>query len=163
MDAQSPALAAMATQLAPTIANLLAGVKPLFDQPIIRFPYNMPLAASQVIPAGQTVRLTPPDFQYSLEWPFEIHRIGFSQDPAHTARDWRVFIQDQTFNQPWQLAQSGVLVASLIDTNTDKYELKFPWIVRPKGGALSFVVTNLDTVNPITVDIDVIGYQMLPR
>ncbi len=159
----SPALGTMLTQLAPVAAGILDRIKPLLDQPVIRFPYNLPLAESQVIPAGATVRLTPSDFQYSLEWPFEVHRIGFSQDPAHTTRDWRVFFQDQTFNQPWQLAQTGVLVASLVDTNTDKYDLKFPWVVRPKGGALSFVVTNLDTVNPITVDIDVIGYQLLPR
>lgn len=163
MDSISPALGAMLTQLAPVVTGVLNKIQPLLDQPIIRFPYNIPLSASQVIPAGATVRLTPPDFQYSFEWPFELIEIGFSQDPAHTTRDWRIAIQDQTFNQPWQKGDAGTMVATLLETNTDKYVLKYPWIVRPKGGALNFVVTNLDEVNPITVDIDLIGSQLLPR
>lgn len=157
------ALGAMFTQLAPTISNVLNGLKPLIDQPIVRFPYVMPLSASQVIPAGQTAVLTASDFNYSFEWPFEVWKVAFSNDPAHTFRDWRVGILDQTFNQPWQKAQSGVLVSTLLDTNTDKWCLEMPWVVRPKGGGLQITVTNLDTVNPITVDIAFIGKQLLPR
>ena len=165
MDAQviSPALGAMLTQLAPVVTGFMNRVQPLLDQPIIRFPYNIPLSASQVIAPGATVRLNPPDFQYSFEWPFEIHALSFSNDPAHTRRDWRVAIQDQTFNQPWQKGDAGTMVATLLETNTDKYVLKFPWIIRPKGGAINITVTNLDEVNPITVDVDIIGYQLLPR
>jgi hypothetical protein len=40
---------------------------------------------------------------------------------------------------------------------------KFPWTIRPKGGGMNITVQNLDTVNPITVDIDLIGYMLLPR
>ena len=164
MDAQiSPALGAMLTQLAPVVSGIMNKIQPLLDQPVIRFPYNMPLSASVTVDPGATLRLTPPDFQYSFEWPFEVHEVGLSQDPAHTSRDWRIAIQDQTFNQPWQKSDSGILVATLIDPNTDKYKLKFPWVVRPKGGALSVVVTNLDDVNPITVDVNFIGEQLLPR
>ena len=83
--------------------------------------------------------------------------------PAHTPRDWRVRIEDQTFNQPWGLSNNGTMVATYIDDNTGKYKLEMPWIVRPKGGALAITVYNLDTVNPITVDIAFIGSQLLPR
>jgi hypothetical protein len=164
MDTQiSPALGAMLAQLAPVAAGIMDRIQPLLDQPVIRFPYNIPLAASQVIDPGATAVLTPPDFNYSFEWPFEIREISFSNDPAHTFRDWRVAIQDQTFNQPWQKGMAGTLVSTLVDTNTSKYCLKFPWIVRPKGGGINIAVTNLDTVNPITVDINFIGSQLLPR
>lgn len=153
----------MLQQLAPQFANVLGQIQPLLDQPIIRFPYNIPLSVSQTIAPGATVALTPPDFQYSFEWPFEIRELAFSNDPAHTFRDWRVAILDQTFNQPWQKGIAGTMVATLLDANTNKYPLKFPWVVRPKGGGISVVVTNLDTVNPITVDVNFIGSQMLPR
>jgi hypothetical protein len=35
--------------------------------------------------------------------------------------------------------------------------------VRPKGGGLVPYVTNLDTVNPITIDIGFVGNLLLPR
>ncbi len=149
----SPGMTAMLTQLAPVVGGFLQRVQPLFDQPIIRMPYAMPLATSQVIPAGaQNVRLEPTDFQYSFEYPFEVHEVKFSQDPAHTTRDWRVSLTDQTF-----------MIAQLVDDNTGKWVWKFPWIVRPKGGGLTVTVDNLDTVNPITVDICFLGYQLIPR
>ena len=85
-------------------------IQPLLNQPVIRFPYNMPLAASQVIPPGATQVLTPPDFQYCFEWPFEVPGDFVLQDPAHTFRDWRVAILDQTFNQPWQKGFAGTMV-----------------------------------------------------
>lgn len=159
----SPALGAMLTQLAPVVTGFLNKVQPLLDQPVIRYPYNIPLSESAVIAAGATMTLNPPDFQYSFEWPFEIQEIGFSQDPAHTSRDWRIAILDQTFNQPWQKSNTGIMVSTLVETNTDKYVLKFPWVVRPKGGGLQIVVTNLDEVNPITVDINLVGAQLIPR
>jgi len=153
----------MLAQWGPFFTDIANRVKPLLDQPVIRLPYTLPLSVSQVIPPGGTVKLMPPDFQYSLEYPFEVTALKFSQDPAHTARDWRVLIQDQTFNQPWTLSNNGVMVATYIDDNTGKYKLDMPWVVRPKGGALSVVVTNLDEVNPITVDVCFIGSQLLPR
>ncbi len=153
----------MLSQMAPFFLDLYNKAAPLFNQPVIRYPYTMPLATSQVIAPGATALLTQPDFNYNFEWPFEIQKVSFSQDPAHTTRDWRVYFQDQTFNQPWQKAQTGTMVATLLDTNTDKYVLEFPWVVRPKGGGIQINVTNLDTVNPITVDIALIGAQLLPR
>jgi len=152
----------MLAQLAPTIKGFFDKVNPLLAQPVIRMPYNLPLARSQVLAAGSTGNiLTPTDFSHSLEWPFEVHQVKFSQDIAHTFRDWRVGIQDQTFNQPFQKA--NFMIADIVDDNTGKWELKFPWVVRPKGGALGVVADNLDDVNPITVDINFIGYLLIPR
>jgi hypothetical protein len=159
----SPGLSSMMAQLGPLIQRLMGGIAPLLDQPVVRFPYSMPLAASQVIPAGQQgAILNPADFQYSLEYPFEVHEVKFSQDIAHTFRDWRVSFMDQTFNQPLQKANNS-LVAGLVDDNTGKWYWKFPWTIRPKGGGMNITVQNLDLVNPITVDIDLIGYMLLPR
>lgn len=158
----SPGIGAMMAQLAPVIQGFLQRIQPLMDQPVIRFPYNMPLTPSQVIPASAFgTPLNASMFGNSLEWPFEVHWVKFSQDPAHTYRDWRVQIQDQTFNQPFQ--KNSPLVADLVDENTGKWELKFPWVVRPKGGGLSVVVDNLDPNNPITVDMNFGGYLMIPR
>lgn len=155
-------LAAMLIQLAPTVQQLVARLKPIVDQPVVRFPYVMPLRQSFTIPAagvGQPLPAT--DFLHALEWPFEVHRVKFSQDPAHTFRDWRVLIKDQTFNQDWMKSQA--MVAQLVDDNTGVYELRMPWVVRPKGGGLTVSVDNLDTQNPITVDISFTGYLMIPR
>lgn len=158
----SPGLGAMLAQLAPVFQGFMNKIQPLLNQPVIRMPYNLPLARSQVLTAGSTSNiLTPTDFSHSLEWPFEVRWVKFSQDPAHTYRDWRVGIQDQTFNQPFQ--KSNFMVADVVDDNTGKYVLEFPWIVRPKGGALNVVVDNLDTVNPLTVDINFSGYLLIPR
>lgn len=163
LPSQSSNLGSMLAQLAPWALDLYNKAAPLLNQPVIRFPYSMGTSASQVIAPGATAVLNQPDFNYSFEWPFEIQEIALSQDPAHTTRDWRIAIQDQTFNQPLQKPQSGTMIATLLETNTDKYVLKFPWIVRPKGGGLQITVTNLDTVNPITVDVNLIGSQLIPR
>lgn len=155
-------LGAMLNQLAPTIKRALDRIKPVIDQPVVRLPYNFPLSQSQTIAAGQTgVPLTTSDFTNALEWPFEIHRVKFSQDASHSARDWRVNITDQTFNQP--MMKASALVADLIDNNTGAWSLGFPWIVRPKGGGLTVFADNLDSSNPIIVDINFSGYLLIPR
>lgn len=155
-------LAAMLVQLGPMVKTVIDRLRPVIDQPIIRFPYVMPLRSSAVIQPGQVgFPLPATDFLHALEWPFEVHEVKFSQDPAHTYRDWRVLIKDQTFNQDWMKSQA--MVATLVDDNTGVYRLGMPWVVRPKGGGLTVSVDNLDTVNPITVDLAFRGYLMIPR
>lgn len=160
----SPGFGAMLAQLGPTVEGILNRITPLLDQPVVRFPYSMPLSTSQVIAPGTTnAILMPTDFQYSFEYPFEVHDISLSQDVAHTLRDWRIALLDQSYNAPLQKSNSGVLAANFVDLNTGKRCWRFPWVVRPKGGGYTIVVTNLDTVNPITVDISFNGYQLIPR
>lgn len=159
---QSNGLASQLLQLTPTITRIVGALKPLIDQPIIRFPYSMPLENTQVIAAGQrNITLPNSNFSHSLEWPFEVHTVKFSNDPAHSFRDWRVFIKDLTFNQDW--LKASAMVDTLIATNTSQWDLKFPWVVRPKGGGLSVTVDNLDTVNPISVDLNFEGFLLIPR
>jgi hypothetical protein len=55
------------------------------------------------------------------------------------------------------------MVATLIRDNTGTWELPFPWVVRPKGGGLTVTVDNLDSQNPLTVDIAFIGNLLIPR
>jgi hypothetical protein len=158
----SPGLEAMMVQLGPWIHHIKAALDPLLGQPIIRMPYSLPLAQAQVIPpGGQNVVLNSTSFTFNLEWPMEVHEVKFSQDIAHTYRDWQVYIQDQTFNQPLQKNASSV--ADLVDDNTGKWVWRFPWTIRPKGGAMNVAVNNLDTVNPITVDMSFLGFLMIPR
>jgi hypothetical protein len=158
----SPGAGAMFAQLAPVIKGFMDRINPLLDQPVIRMPYSMPLARGQVIAAGAAgVVLSPTDFTFNFEWPFEVHAIKFSQDVGHTFRDWRINFQDMTFQQPMQKATS--LVADLVDDNTGKWVWEFPWIIRPKGGGMTVTVDNLDTINPITVDIAFLGYELIPR
>ncbi len=160
----SAGLGAMLSQFGPEIQRVLLSLKPLVDQPVVRFPYTMDIGAGQVLAAGAANQiLTPTDFQFALEWPFEVLEVKFSQDIAHTYRDWRFLIQDQTFNQPMMKASTGTLVADVVDDNTGKWVWKFPWTVRPKGGGLNITATNLDTVNPITVNICFIGNLLIPR
>lgn len=54
-------------------------------------------------------------------------------------------------------------VDGLIDTNTGVWYLKFPWVVRPKGGALLLIADNLDLVNPISVEVEFSGSLLIPR
>ena len=158
----APNVEAMLSQLAPVFKGFMDRIQPLLDQPVVRVPYSMPLAQSVTVPAGQQgFILDPTSFSYSLEWPLEVHRVKFSQDPAHTPRDWRINIQDQVVNQPLQ--KNNSMVATLIENNTGDWKWKYPWTVRPKGGALIVNVDNLDTVNPITVDLSFVGYLMIPR
>ena len=152
----------MLVQLGPLVKGVVDRIKPVIDQPIIRFPYTMPLRTSLSVGAGLVGQPLPAtDFLHALEWPFEVHKIKFTQDPAHTFRDWRVLIKDQTFNQDWMKTQG--MVAQLVDDNTGVWKLDFPWVVRPKGGGLVVNVDNLDEVNPITIDVSFIGYLMIPR
>jgi hypothetical protein len=158
----SPGLEAMITQLLPVLQRLKMSIDPILNQPIIRQPYVLPLADGQVIAAGASGQiLNSTSFSYNFEWPFEVHAVKFSQDIAHTYRDWRVSFQDQTFQQPLQ--KNASLVADLVDDNTGKWEWKFPWVIRPKGGGMNVTVDNLDAVNPITVDLAFIGYQLIPK
>jgi len=161
--AASNGLAASIMQVAPWLKKQMDKLQPLVDQPVIRFPFAMPLAVSQVIPAGaNNVPLVATDFQLGLEYPFEVHKIKFSQDAAHTFRDWRVSILDGTFAQNMQNNPS--MVALLVDNNTGAWAMDpFPWIVRPKGGTVQIRADNLDAVNPTTVDISLVGYLLQPR
>jgi hypothetical protein len=155
-------LAAMLMQLAPLAKQVLDRVRPVLDQPVIRFPYEIPLARSFTVGAGVNNAPMPQvDFSHSLEWPFEIEKVKFSNDPSHTFRDWSVVIKDQTFNQEWM--KTATMVDLLIAENTAQRALSFPWVVRPKGGGLTVAVNNLDTENPITVDINFQGYLLIPR
>lgn len=154
-------ISAMLTQLGPKIHDWLQRVEPLLNQPVLRLPYAFPLVAPQTIPAGtQNAILNSTSFNNNLEYPFELHELKFSQDPAHTFQDWQVAIQDQTFNQP--LSKSAVTVANMVDDNTGKWKWGYPWIIRPKGGAFNISANNLDTVNPITVEIGLLGYLLIP-
>lgn len=158
----SPAVEAMLTQLAPVFKGFMERIEPLLSQPVVRVPYSLPLAQATTVAAGATnFPLDPTSFSYSLEWPLEVHAVKFAQDPAHTFQDWRITIQDQVVNQPLQ--KTNVNVADLVDDNTGKWEWKYPWVVRPKGGALNVTVDNLDTVNPITINMAFVGYLMIPR
>lgn len=155
-------LAAMAVQLGPVVKTVLDRLKPLIDQPVIRFPYTMPLRQTFTVGAGAVGQPMPStDFQHALEWPFEVHEVKFSNDPSHTFRDWRVNVKDQTFNQDWMKTQA--MVALLVHNNTGAWKLDMPWVVRPKGGGLTVSVDNLDTQNPINVDINFNGYLLIPR
>lgn len=156
-------LAAQIVQVMPWIQKQIDKLKPLIDQPIVRIPFTMPLITSQVVAAGQNnFPLPSSDFALSLEYPFEVWQFKFSQDPGHTFRDWRVAINDNTFAQ--DLQRNPAMVALILSDNTGAWRLDpFPYIVRPKGGGMNIRVDNLDTVNPITVDIALQGYLMVPR
>ena len=81
-------LAAQIVQVMPWLKKQIDKVKPIIDQPIIRFPWNLPLITSQVLAADTAgVRLPAADFNIGLEYPFEVHKVKFSQDPAHTFRE----------------------------------------------------------------------------
>lgn len=152
----------MLSQLAPFFKGFMDRIEPLLNQPVVRIPYSLPLANSTVIPAGQQgFLLDPPSFSWNLEWPLEVHEVKFSQDIAHTFRDWRVNFQDQIVNQPLQ--KNAPMVADLVDDNTGKWIWKYPWTIRPKGGAIIVTADNLDDVNPITVDLSFNGFLMVPR
>lgn len=152
----------MLMQLAPLAERVINSIKPVIDQPVQRFPYSMPLRQSQVIAAGATGQiLTSSDFQNALEYPFEIQQVKFSQDPSHTPRDWRVFFRDQIFSS--QMGSNSAMVDTLIDNNVGAWIWRFPWVMRPKGGAFQIFVDNLDASNPITVDIALIGDLLIPR
>jgi hypothetical protein len=158
----SPGLEAMLSQLGPYIKGFMDKIEPLLNQPVVRVPYSLSLASSKVIPPGQSgLILSNNDFNNNLEWPIEVHNVKFSQDVAHTFRDWQVNFQDQIVNQPMQ--KTSVTVADLVEDNTGMWRWDYPWTVRPKGGAIIILANNLDTVNPISVDLSLNGYLMIPR
>lgn len=159
----NPNVEAMLTQLAPVFKGFLDRIEPLLSQPVVRVPYSFSLANSVVLPAGQInqVLATQNDFGNNLEWPMEVHEVKFSQDIQHTFRDWQVNIADQITNQ--QLQKNATTVADLVEDNTGFYRWKFPWTIRPKGGAMIVFANNLDAVNPISVDMAFNGYLLVPR
>jgi hypothetical protein len=139
----------------------LKGLVDLVDPRILRMPYSMPNVGVRVIAAGQVgVSLNQQDFQNSLEWPFEVQRIKFSQDPAHTPRDWRVRITDQSKAQ--LLMPAPVMVAILIDNNTGAWELKTPRVMAARN-AWQIFIDNIDAINPITIDFALVGELLIPK
>lgn len=162
---QVMAFAATLMQLFPSIKRMFDGMRFLVEQPVIREPYNLgtnSATGGQVIAAGAMNQpLNSADFQHSLEWPFEVRQIKFDIDPMHTPRDWRVMIQDQTYNHQWM--KNPIPVANLIEANTLMYTLPERWIIRPMGGGQQIYVDNLDTVNPIQVSVSLIGALLIPR
>jgi hypothetical protein len=163
-NGNASALASILTQLYPPIERVLKGLQFLIDQPVIREPYWLGTSAAggQTIAAGAfNVPLLQSDFSHSLEWPFSVRRIRFSNDPQHTFRDWRIVIQDQTFSQQWM--KNPIMVDTLVDANTGFLELEIPWIIRPQGGGFQINVDNLDASNPINVNITLHGSLLIPR
>jgi len=155
-------LAAMLMQWAPTWKGVTDRIKPLLDQPVIRQPYSAPSSQPLVVAAGATGQVFPnTDFSNSLEWPFEVVRIKPTQDSAHTFGDWRISIKDQTFDRV--LHKANQIVSGIVEDNTGVWRLEFPWIIRPKGGGFTIAVDNLDLVNPITVNVTLVGYLLIPR
>lgn len=155
-------LAAMLMQWATRWRDVTDRIKPLLDQPVIRQPYTMPSSNPLVVAAGATgVAFPNTDFSNSLEWPFEVHEIKPTQDPAHIFDDWRIAIKDQTFDRP--LHKANQRVSGLVDDDTGIWRLCFPWIMRNKGGGFTITVDNLDAVNPITVNVTLRGYLLIPR
>ena len=139
----------------------LKGLLDLVDPRILRMPYTMPNIGTRVIAAGAVgVPLNQQDFQNALEWPFEVQRIKFSQDPAHTPRDWRIRIVDQSKAQ--QLMAAPVMVSTLITNNTGAWELKTPRVM-PARNAWQIFIDNLDPINPITIDFALVGELLVPK
>jgi hypothetical protein len=156
-----PNLAEDLAQVLPYLKSALNRVAPLLASPYKRLPFVMPLAQSQTILAGQNNQpLLAADFQISLEWDFEVHTIKFSQDASHTFRDWRFLLRDNIASQ--DLMKNSAMVATLVDDNTGAWKLDYPWIVSKKGGGFQPFVDNLDTANPINVDVAFIGYLLIP-
>jgi hypothetical protein len=158
------ALAQSLMQLVPTASRIVNGLRFLFDQPVIREPYILGTSAANgatVAPGAVNAVQLQSDFSHSLEYPFEVERIRFSNDSSHTFRDWRVRIVDQTFNHEWMKSQS-VMVETLVDANTGFWDLHYPWIIRPQGGGQQWFVDNLDTANPINISIVLHGHLLIP-
>jgi hypothetical protein len=158
------ALAQTLMQLFPTVNRVINSLRFLIDQPVIREPYLLGTSApngATVAAGGVNVVQLQSDFSHSLEYPFEVERIRFSNDSSHTFRDWRVRVVDQTFNHEWMKSQS-VMVETLVDANTGFWDLQYPWIIRSQGGGQQWFVDNLDTVNPINISIVLHGHLLIP-
>jgi hypothetical protein len=154
----------MDTGMAPTPGNVIVRASNLvFDSSMVRSPYILSTSApgGTIIPPGQqNVPQLLSDFSNSLEWPFEVTKIGFQNDPSHTYRDWRVRVVDQTYNQEWM--KNPILVAALINAETGFWELPMPWVIRSQGGGQNWFVDNLDAVNPIQITITLFGSLQFP-
>jgi hypothetical protein len=158
------ALAASLMQVAPNIKRVLDGLRFMIDQPVIREPYYLGTANSggNILAAGAAnVPLPQADFMHAMEWPFEVKRVRFSNDPSHTYRDWSLSLTDLTFQHTWM--KNAQLVDGLVDANTGFWELPFPWVIRPAGGGWQINVNNLDAANPITVNVVLHGNLLIPR
>lgn len=158
------ALAAVLTQLYPRITRLFEGFRFIVDQPVIREHYVMGPAnpTGNVLVAGATnVPLPAADYTYALEWPFQVTRVRLTNDPSHTYRDWSLMVQDRTFNHQWM--NNPILADGLVNANTGFWELPEPWVIRPAGGGWQIYVNNHDTVNPITVGVELHGNLLIPK
>lgn len=159
------ALAQTLMQMVPTARRIADGLRFLFDQPVMRMPYTLGTSddnGALVAAGARNAVMRQSDFSHSLEYPFEVHRIRFSNDPSHTFRDWRVRVVDQTVNQEWSKLQS-VMVETLVRADTGFWELGFPWVIRSLGGGQQWFVDNLDPVNPINVSIVLHGFLLIPN
>jgi hypothetical protein len=155
----------VASLLTPTASTqrLLEGLAFLSSAPFDEMPYVMECATpgGQVIaPNARNTVLPTQDYSHSLEYPFRVHELRFSTDAAHTPRDWRVLIKDLSYNQDWM--KNPILAADLIAPNTFSWVLRRPWIVRPQGGGVQVYIDNLDTVNPIAVNVALVGVLLIP-
>lgn len=158
------ALAAVLTQLYPRITRLFDGFRFLVEQPVIREHYVMGPAnpgGNIILPGAVSTPLQAADYSFSLEWPFQVTRIRLSNDAQHTFRDWALLLQDRTFNHQWM--NNPILADGLIDANTGFWTLPEPWVIRPQGGGCQIYITNLDTINPITVNVELHGSLLIPK
>lgn len=159
------ALAQTLTQLVPTALRITNGLRFLFDQPVLRMPYTLGTSADNgalVAANARNAVMLQSDFSHSLEYPFEVHRIRFSNDASHTFRDWRVRVMDLNYNMEWSKGQT-VMVETLVDANTGFWDIGFPWVIRSQGGGQQWYVDNLDAVNPINISIVLHGYLLMPQ
>lgn len=159
------ALAQTLMQLVPTARRITDGLRFLFDQPVLRMPYTLGTSAENgalVAANARNAVMLQSDFSHSLEYPFEVHRIRFSNDSSHTFRDWRVRVMDLNYNMEWSKGQT-VMVETLVDANTGFWDIRFPWVIRSQGSGQQWYVDNLDAVNPIHISIVLHGYLLMPQ
>lgn len=143
--------------------RLVEGLAFLNSAPFNEMPYVMECATpgGQIIaPNARNTVLPTQDYSHSLEYPFVVDELRFTTDVAHTLRDWRVLIKDLSYNQDWM--KNPVLAAGLVAPNTRSWILKRPWVIRPQGGGVQIYIDNLDTVNPITVNVSLVGVLAIP-
>lgn len=162
-DSNVAGLASTLLQLVPSAKRIVDGLKFVVDQPVMRFPYTLSTSAvggAIIAPGQMNVPQLASDFSNSLQWPFEVTKIRFTNDAQHTYRDWRVRVVDQTYTQ--EMSKNPTLVEALVNVETGFYELDFPWIIRPEGGGQNWFVDNLDTVNPIQITIALHGSLLFP-
>jgi hypothetical protein len=131
---------------------------------VVKSPYVLATSAAGgtiIAPGQQNVPQLQSDFSNSLEWPFLIKRIRFILDPAHTLRDARVRVVDQTYNQEWM--KNPVMTEALVDVQTGYWELgEDGWVMRSQGGGQLWFVDNLDPANPIQITISLEGFLLIP-